>query len=174
VTKKKSRRSQTRRAEREGRPVAQQELRRATVSPAVLVGGLLAVLVLLGGVLIAMLRSPPASSALPATPNSPSGEQGYTPFPTLEQMVAEATGAATPTPLPVMASGPAEPEQVQRISVADAKALVDRGEAVLYDTRLPESFMEKHAAGAVSFPEASLDMLAPTLPSDKALVFYCT
>ncbi len=174
VTRKKKRRSQKLRAEREQRPVARQETRRATISPVVLMGGLLAVFVLLGGVLTAMLRSPPASSALPAVPNSPSSEQGVTPLPTSPQIVTEPTDTAAPTPLPVLASSPAEPEQVQRISVADAKALLDRGEAVLYDTRSPESFLEKHAAGALSFPEGSLGALLPTLSSDKALVFYCT
>ena len=64
------------------------------------------------------------------------------------------------------------PEQVQRIKPAEAKALLDRGEAVLYDTRSFEVYGEKHAVGALSFPEAERETLVDVLPADKALVFY--
>ena len=63
-------------------------------------------------------------------------------------------------------------EQVQRIKPAKAKALLDRGEAELYDTRSFEAYREKHATGAISFPEARQETFVATLPYDKALVFY--
>ena len=64
------------------------------------------------------------------------------------------------------------PEQVQRIKPAEAKALLDRGEAVLYDTRSFEAYREKHATGAISLPEAEQKTLVATVPTDKVLIFY--
>ena len=66
------------------------------------------------------------------------------------------------------------PDQVLRISAADARALVDRGDAVLYDVRTAQAYRDLHVVGAVSFPEADLDSLYDTLPADKSLIFCCT
>ena len=62
--------------------------------------------------------------------------------------------------------------EVQRISAADARALLDGGQAVLYDTRSLESYQTAHAAGAISFPEAEAAGRLGELPADKALIFY--
>ncbi|OGO05872.1 MAG: hypothetical protein A2Y73_01330 [Chloroflexi bacterium RBG_13_56_8] len=64
------------------------------------------------------------------------------------------------------------PEQVQRITPADAKALVDAGSAVLFDTRSDEAYQAKHIVGALSFPEAEQETLVGMLPADKTLIFY--
>ena len=66
------------------------------------------------------------------------------------------------------------PANVQRITPADAWDLVQRGKAVLYDTRSAESFDVSHAAGALSIPEEDAPELVSRLPKDKALIFYCT
>ncbi len=66
----------------------------------------------------------------------------------------------------------ASPEQVLRIGPARARRLLDRGEAVLYDTRSAENYRDKHAAGAISFPEADRETLVDLLPTDKVLIFY--
>jgi hypothetical protein len=63
---------------------------------------------------------------------------------------------------------------VKRITPADAKALLDDGAGVLYDTRALDQYRIQHAAGAVSFPEGQEDARFGELPPDKALVFYCT
>jgi predicted metal-binding membrane protein len=68
----------------------------------------------------------------------------------------------------VVASG----EDIQRIAPLDAKAMLDRGEALLYDVRARSSYETEHAAGALALPEAELDALAPSLPKDKGLVLY--
>jgi rhodanese-related sulfurtransferase len=68
----------------------------------------------------------------------------------------------------------ASTDDVQRITPAEAKALVDGGRAVLYDTRAAEAYRIRHAAGAVSLPEAEVPGRLDELPSDKALIFYCT
>jgi len=64
------------------------------------------------------------------------------------------------------------PEQVPRIAPAQAKRLLDGGETILYDTRATERYRAKHAAGAISFPEADRETLVDLLPMDKVLIFY--
>jgi hypothetical protein len=64
--------------------------------------------------------------------------------------------------------------EVNRIKVDEAKALIDSGQAVLYDARSAESYASQHATGAISFPEAKELELLSTLPKDKILIFYCT
>jgi rhodanese-related sulfurtransferase len=66
-------------------------------------------------------------------------------------------------------------EDVQRISPAEAKALLDSGEAVLYDTRSADAYQAQHAKGAVSFPEEEAAARIDQLPDDgTAVILYCT
>jgi hypothetical protein len=65
-------------------------------------------------------------------------------------------------------------EDVKRISPADAKGLLDDGAAVLYDTRSLDQYRIQHAAGAVSLPLGEESARFSELPTDKALIFYCT
>ena len=64
--------------------------------------------------------------------------------------------------------------EVQRIAPADAKAMLDSGEAMLYDVRSLEAYRDQHAVGAVALPEGDLDERVRSLPGDKALILYCT
>jgi rhodanese-related sulfurtransferase len=66
------------------------------------------------------------------------------------------------------------PEDVQRISPAEAKALLDSGAALLYDARTAAQYDVSHAAGAISFPEADAPARLGELPDDRDLIFYCT
>ncbi len=76
-------------------------------------------------------------------------------------------GAANP--------GVATADAVQRIRPQDAKALLDAGEAVLYDARSADTYSIQHAAGALSFPEEEITARIDELPDDgRALIFYCT
>lgn len=63
---------------------------------------------------------------------------------------------------------------VERISVKDTKALMDKGEALLLDVRAKASYDQAHAVGALSFPEDTFDARVSELPKDKLLVLYCT
>jgi rhodanese-related sulfurtransferase len=64
-------------------------------------------------------------------------------------------------------------DDVQRISPAEAKALLDSGQAHLYDTRSADAYQSHHARGAVSLPERELGARIDELPDDgKALIFY--
>lgn len=70
----------------------------------------------------------------------------------------------------------ASEEDVQRITPQEAKALLDDGEAMLYDTRSADAYEGQHAAGAISLPEEELPARFDELLDDSgtALVFYCT
>ena len=68
----------------------------------------------------------------------------------------------------------ASSDEVQRIAPAEAKALLDRGEAVLYDVRSPDSYAAKHAAGALSLPSDAIESSFSTVPKGKALILYRT
>jgi len=65
-------------------------------------------------------------------------------------------------------------KDVQRITLADAKSLLDNGTAVLYDARSVRAYRSKHAAGAISLPEDEVASRASELPTDKSPIFYCT
>ncbi len=65
-------------------------------------------------------------------------------------------------------------EDVQRISVEQAKSLLDDGEAVLIDSRSFESYSAGRASGALSLPLSEMEGRHDELPTDKALIFYCT
>ena len=70
------------------------------------------------------------------------------------------------------AAVPRSASDVQRITPAEAKSLVDSGEAVLYDARSAADYNALHASGALSFPEADAAGRFGELPADKSLIFY--
>ena len=101
--------------------------------------------------------SPTAGVVVPGTTaaSSPAGSEGTT---------------TRPIDAPVVLS----PKDVQRITATDAKVLLDRSEAILYDVRVPGAFEAKHVIGALSFPEAEVQTLFDTLPAERILLLYCT
>jgi hypothetical protein len=80
-------------------------------------------------------------------------------------------GLVTPGPLPTL---PIPFPTVPRISLQDALAKLDQGQAVLIDVRSRGSYDTTHAAGALSFPEEEIDARLDELPRDRDLVLYCT
>jgi rhodanese-related sulfurtransferase len=104
--------------------------------------------------------------------NRQAGSTTEPPTPTTEAAEPTApppTVAPTATPLTVLSAN-----DVQRITVAEARALVDSGNALLYDTRSLAEYRTLHAAGALSFPDSEMTARYDELPGDTALIFYCT
>jgi len=64
-------------------------------------------------------------------------------------------------------------KDVQRITLADAKALLDSGTAVLVDARSAKAYNSEHAAGAISLPQEEVVARFSELPADKVIIFYC-
>ena len=80
------------------------------------------------------------------------------------------------TPTQGQAVLPLTEADVPRITVEDAKAAVDGGEAVIVDVRSAESFAAGHIAGAISIPltefETNISNIA--LEKDQWIITYCT
>lgn len=86
-------------------------------------------------------------------------------------------GQAPSNTLPPTAATPVAAltaKDVRRITLADAKSLLDKGTAVLVDARSVRAYNSGHAAGAISLPEAEVVARLSELPADKTLIFYCT
>jgi hypothetical protein len=121
-------------------------------------------------------NSPPTPTPSPTTvdstlPPSPTAEPAPTeePSPTVEPL---STTASSPTPVATVPSLELTTSDVQRIAVAEARTLLDAGQAVLYDTRSAQSYRTLHAAGAISLPESEAPGRVDELPTDQALIFY--
>jgi hypothetical protein len=96
-----------------------------------------------------------------------------TPTPSATAVPPLPTPGATPTPIP--SEEPATvltSQDVQRITPADAKALLDSGGGVLYDVRSAGEYRTMHAAGALSLPETGVAARFDEPPADKSLIFY--
>ena len=63
---------------------------------------------------------------------------------------------------------------VPRITPADLKAAVDKGTAIIVDTRAPEAYDHEHIKGAINIMEANLEAHLNELPHDKKIVAYCS
>lgn len=87
--------------------------------------------------------------------------------------------AATPAPqsAPAQTPAPVPPDpnaSVKRISVADLRAAIDRGDVLVVDVRDAGTYAESHIKGSVNMPLALLDKEIASLPKDKTIVTYCT
>ncbi len=74
-------------------------------------------------------------------------------------------------------SGPPQSEAgVPRVPVAEAKAAVDSGEAVIVDVRSPGAYEVSHVAGALFIPlgEFETDPDGIELNKEQWIITYCT
>lgn len=119
----------------------------------------------------------PALTALPTTE-----DRTATPLPP----VASATAVASPTipkptatfvPLITPSATPTGDQlsraSVRRIGVAEARALVQAGDALLVDVRTPATYEQAHIAGALSLPLDEVAERAPELDGEALIIFYC-
>jgi hypothetical protein len=95
--------------------------------------------------------------------------------------------AASPvTPHPLVVTLPAEGQApgmiplseagVPRISVEDAKAAVDSGQAIIVDVRSADAYANGHAEGAINIPLEyfEADIASIPLEKDQWVITYCT
>jgi 3-mercaptopyruvate sulfurtransferase SseA len=97
---------------------------------------------------------------------------------------AEPTAAPTIVPTAVIApsSAPASnglPQteaDVPRVSVADAAAAIQSGEAIVVDVRSAQAYQQSHIPGAVSIPLFDIEQNpgGVNLDKDKWIITYCT
>ena len=65
---------------------------------------------------------------------------------------------------------------VSRISVDEAKAAFDSGEAIIIDVRSPDAYAASHAEGALNIPLGTFesDIENVGLEKDQWIITYCT
>lgn len=63
---------------------------------------------------------------------------------------------------------------VQRMTVAELRAAIHRGEAVAMDVRDADGYTGGHIPGSLHIPLNSIESQVPYLPRDKTIVAYCT
>jgi len=64
---------------------------------------------------------------------------------------------------------------VPRINVQDAKAAVDRDEAVIVDSRPEDAYKTEHIAGAINIPLGTgAEEKFASLPKGKNIIVYCS
>ena len=71
-------------------------------------------------------------------------------------------------PLPVAS------DQVPRISLAEAKAVFDRGEAVIVDVRPADAYRQEHIKGSINIPNSDTVARLNELPKNKLIIAYCS
>jgi len=105
-----------------------------------------------------------ASACSPSIPQTETA-QGY-PNPAYPNQ----TPTQTPTSLPLTEA------DVPRLTVEEANAAFDSGQAVIVDVRSAESFAAGHIAGAISIPLADFEnnLNGIQLDKDQWIITYCT
>lgn len=65
---------------------------------------------------------------------------------------------------------------VPRVTVEEAKAALDSGEAIIVDVRSPGTFADGHIVGALSIPLGEFEGNIANVPLDKDqwIITYCT
>ena len=64
-------------------------------------------------------------------------------------------------------------EPYWRISLDEAKAMLDGGNAIVIDVRQPDEWASGHVAGAIHIPVDDVLARIDELPTDKDLLFIC-
>jgi hypothetical protein len=77
-------------------------------------------------------------------------------------------------PAHVVTPTPASVEQVQRVSLDEAKAAFDSGKAVFLDVRGSSSYEESHIPGAVLIPSNDISTRLGELDPTAWIIPYCT
>ena len=105
-------------------------------------------------------------AALACQTLAPQAEPTTIPLPTQPQPVQQPQGNLPPL----------TEDQVPRISVSDAKAALDSGQAILVDVRSAESYAAGHADVAISIPLDNFENNIGSLSLEKTqwIITYCT
>lgn len=65
-------------------------------------------------------------------------------------------------------------EDVRRITTAELKDLIDKGQAFVVDVRTDASYEAGHIKGAILIPHKVVANRAKELPRDRTIVTYCS
>ena len=84
------------------------------------------------------------------------------------------TEKSAQTPAVPAASTAIPSDGVRRVTVAELKGLLDKGEAFVVDVRNEASYNAAHIKGSKLIPEAEVVNRVNELPRNKMIVTYCS
>ncbi len=91
--------------------------------------------------------------------------------PTPKLIVATETSISVSAPTVQL---PASEADVPRVSVADAKAALDSGKAIIVDVRLKAAYDASHIKGALYIGDIEDSQSNLTIPKTQWIITYCT
>ncbi len=114
-----------------------------------------------GGANVAQTTSQPAPQSSPSAPTP--------------QQPAQTNAAATPQQAPTALPAPTDAPTgtARRISIEEARAAFERGQAVFVDVRLDEQYRQGHLPGAILIPLEEVAQHSGKLPRNKLIITYC-
>lgn len=91
------------------------------------------------------------------------------------------TTEGTASPAPAVSTAPVATDHdhgaessIRRITAAELRAAMIRGEATVVDVRDADSYAAGHVAGSLHIPLSFVESQVSYLPRDRMLVTYCT
>jgi len=123
-------------------------------------------------ILILALALPAAAGLAACGPTDNAENRNAGPAPN-RAAAAMTTTPATTTKPPAAAPDAAPTEASRRITVEEARAAFERGEAVFVDVRGEDAFRQGHIRGALSVPTGTTAQHADKLPKNKLIITYC-
>ena len=65
-------------------------------------------------------------------------------------------------------------EEVERITIADAKKMVEAGDAIIVDARSKNSYETEHIKGSINIPAGDMEKRYKEIPKGKKIIVYCS
>ena len=84
------------------------------------------------------------------------------------------SSAAAPTNAATNTHTEQKASEVRRMTTAELKELVDKGQAFVVDVRTEASYKAGHITGAVLIPHRDVGKRLKEFPRDKTIVTYCS
>jgi hypothetical protein len=80
------------------------------------------------------------------------------------------------TPAPIVSNANAEETypDIERVSIADARAALEAGTALFVDVRIADAYNLQRITGALNMPEAEIGNRLSELDPNQWIITYCT
>ena len=117
----------------------------------------------------------PVSPATETLPAAVPPQQASTPF--IEPLPSEVPSILRrdeTTPAAQTETNVVTDEWPPRVSLEEAKKMLDQGTAVIVDVRAPQYFQERHIKGSLNIPLGELVLRANEIPQGKTVIAACT
>jgi 3-mercaptopyruvate sulfurtransferase SseA len=88
---------------------------------------------------------------------------------------ASGGGSNSGQPVTTASSTPIVPnDDVRRVTTVELRDALDKGTAIVIDTRPAESYKQNHIKGSINIPVDQVADRISELPRDKMIVAYCS